>query len=176
MDVSEVRAEQAYREEAVKEAAEAAKKKKQNEEEEAKDLGVSGLRRARRRQLLFSSYNANEEVSSGSAIATRAQKGKLEATTALQKRRRLAASSSSSSGAAHASDAVLAARAAALAEKEAAVALGWRGAWHEARRSKRKEKAEEWVQMQARGEVGQAVFRATLEQSLASDDDGTVKQ
>jgi len=30
--------------------------------------------------------------------------------------------------------------------------------------------------MQARGEVGQAVFRATLEQSLASDDDGTVKQ
>lgn len=169
VDAAEMRAEQAYREE----AAEAAKKKQKMQNEESIDLGVSGLRRSRQRQLLFSSDNATYEVSRSSANASRAQNGEMEATTALRRRRRLEPSSSK---AAHVSEAVAAARASALAEKEAAVALGWRGARHEARRSKRREKAEEWAQMQARGEVGQAVFRATLEQSLASDDDGTVKQ
>lgn len=183
VDAPEVRAEQAYREGAEREAMiRAAASGVSKDQEGAQDLGVSGLRRAKRRQLLLldDSKNANDEISMGGAKswAERRQKEFEEASessSSLQKRR-LASSSLSTSGAAQASEAVAAARASALAEKAAAIALGWKGAWHEARRSKRKEKAEDWALMQARGEVGQAVLRATLEQSLSADDDGTVKQ
>jgi hypothetical protein len=108
-------------------------------------------------------------VSAAEAVAEAAAQAAPKPKDTAAEQRRLSAAAGGGGAAARA-------RTAAQAEKAAAVALGWKGAWHEARRSKRKEKAEEWSLLQAKGEGGLAAQRASLEQSLGADDDGKVKQ